>query len=198
VLDKAQETGPFENIPRIRALRALLRWPGPLPSEQFSRYMQIERDRRETHQLTRTTFRFDRRKGREVGNEYTPRPVLPGPEQVLAKAGVPMSGAAHTKQSGQLNTARQPTHNNTSSFTAHSADPAAAALAGFIQSVKRSNAGSLPNLIHQWRALNPHIQRPAAQEMIAYAKAIKIKGLADKSWFRELDAYLGASDNQGE
>ena len=200
VLGKAQEDGTFENIPRIRALRALLRWPGPLPSEQYSRSMQIERDKEAAHQLARTRFRYDRRRNRDVGNEYTPRPVLPGPEQVLSQAGVPLSGTARTERSGRLSNnsvrTQSPAQRASGASPAQPADPTSAALAAFVQSVRRSNAGSLPNLIHQWRTLDPRMQRAAAEEMVAYARAIKVKGLADKPWFRELDTYLGASSNQ--
>jgi len=63
--------------------------------------------------------------------------------------------------------------------------------------VQRSGAGSLPNLIHQWRALDPQLHAAAARAMIDHAKAIKLRGLAEKPWLQELEAYLGANESTG-
>jgi CRISPR-associated protein Cmr6 len=60
----------------------------------------------------------------------------------------------------------------------------------FAQQVARSNAGSLPNLIHQWRALDAAVRVAAADLMIAHARTIKLKNLETKSWYQELSAFL--------
>jgi hypothetical protein len=202
VLQQVQGGVPFEDIPRIRALRALLRWPGPKPVEQFSRYLEIERDQRAAYQLARVRFRHDRRRNREIGNEYTLRPILPTPLQVLSKAGVPLSGtpkpgrSARPTNKAPTTQLPSPMRNNSASPNNPAADPTTPRLTAFIQSVQRSNAGSLPNLINQWRALDPRIQREAAQAMINRAQAIKVKDLADKPWFKELQMYLGSPSKQ--
>jgi CRISPR-associated protein Cmr6 len=60
----------------------------------------------------------------------------------------------------------------------------------FAQQVARSNAGSLPNLIHQWRTLDAAVRVAAADLMIAHARTIKLKNLETKSWYQELSAFL--------
>jgi CRISPR-associated protein (TIGR03986 family) len=65
--------GAIDGTLRIQMMLVLLSWPGPLPVEQFSRYMEIER-RQEPH----------------IGNdpnEYKDRPVLPTPLQVAEMSG---------------------------------------------------------------------------------------------------------------
>ncbi|NJO82641.1 MAG: TIGR03986 family CRISPR-associated RAMP protein [Blastochloris sp.] len=54
---------------RIQMLLAMLSWPGPQPVEQFTRYMEIERNKTPRIGLDK--------------NEYKQRPVLPDPLQVL-------------------------------------------------------------------------------------------------------------------
>jgi CRISPR-associated protein (TIGR03986 family) len=66
--ESVPESGKLADLLRIQMLLAMLRWPGPQPVEQFTRYMEIER-----------------RKTPRVGNaqnEYKDRPVLPDPLQV--------------------------------------------------------------------------------------------------------------------
>lgn len=60
----------------------------------------------------------------------------------------------------------------------------------FAQQVARSNAGSLPNLINQWRTLDAAVRVAAADLMIAHARTIKLKNLETKSWYQELSAFL--------
>ena len=73
VLDNSGErdrtpSGRLQDTLRMQMLLALLSWPGPLPAEQFSRYMEIERE-------------AEPRIGRDP-NEYKERRVLPTPKQV--------------------------------------------------------------------------------------------------------------------
>lgn len=69
--ERPPESGRLADVLRIQMLLALLSWPGPQPTEQYSRYMEIERNRP--------------RIGQDK-NEYKDRPVLPSPLQVLALA----------------------------------------------------------------------------------------------------------------
>ena len=55
----------FEKLERIQQLLHMLSWPGPVPSEEKSRYMEIER--------------YDPSARRKKRNEYRERPVLPDP-----------------------------------------------------------------------------------------------------------------------
>ena len=61
----------FDNLERIQQLLQLLSWPGPLPPEEKSRYMEIER--------------YDPSAKRSKRNEYRERPVLPDPSHVMDK-----------------------------------------------------------------------------------------------------------------
>jgi len=60
----------------------------------------------------------------------------------------------------------------------------------FAQQVAQSNAGSLPNIMPQWRELPPDVQQAAAQMIIDRAVKIKVKKLEEKSWYQELVAAL--------
>lgn len=67
---------------------------------------------------------------------------------------------------------------------------------GFVQQVHRSNAGSLPNLMSQWRNLSLTERAPAALLMIAHARTIKIKDLEAKPWYHELQTSV--SDDEAK
>ena len=185
---------PFTNIPRIHALRAILSWPGPLPAEKFSRYMEIERDQQEEHQIPGTRFRLDKRRNRHVGNEYLTRHILPTPGDILANAGIPLrmsTPSQHSGLSGQANVSQSEHQHIVGSEVLSNILPSSStALTMFLQAVKRSNAGSLPNLIHRWQSLDHQIKETAAIEMIHFAENIKVKRLEEKPWFRELVTYL--------
>ncbi len=56
----------------------------------------------------------------------------------------------------------------------------------FEMALSKSNAGSLPNLMSRWRQLPEEIRSIAAQAMINHARAIKVKGLEEKPWYKEL------------
>jgi CRISPR-associated protein Cmr6 len=62
--------------------------------------------------------------------------------------------------------------------------------ATFVQQVKQSVHGSLPNLIVQWRLLAPEVQQEAAKIMISRARELNIKKLEDKPWYKELEVKL--------
>ncbi|RRR70863.1 MAG: type III-B CRISPR module RAMP protein Cmr6 [Candidatus Viridilinea halotolerans] len=68
--------------------------------------------------------------------------------------------------------------------------PVAVVPATFTMQVQKSNAGSLPNLMSQLRQLAPEVQVAAAQQMIAHARAIKVKNLEEKAWFQELQRMV--------
>ncbi|NJO83238.1 MAG: TIGR03986 family CRISPR-associated RAMP protein [Blastochloris sp.] len=70
--EQTQAAGRLANTLRIQMLLAMLSWPGPQKTEQFTRYMEIE--------LKRSP-----RIGKDT-NEYKDRPVLPDPLQVQALA----------------------------------------------------------------------------------------------------------------
>ena len=61
----------FEKLERIQQFLQMLAWPGPLPPEEKSRYMEIER--------------YDPSARRKKRNEYRERPVLPDPLHVMNK-----------------------------------------------------------------------------------------------------------------
>lgn len=87
-----------------------------------------------------------------------------------------LTGSATERQQGQ---------NAPASIGARPAVPES-----FAQQVARSNAGSLPNLINQWRTLDAAVRGAAADLMIAHARTIKLKNLEAKSWYQELSAFL--------
>ena len=62
ILEQICPQSNFKDIPRIRMLLEMLRWPGPVDIERKTRYMEIERNK---------------------DNEYKKRPVLPTPLQVV-------------------------------------------------------------------------------------------------------------------
>lgn len=66
----------FDDLRRINMLLVLLRWPGP--SQDRTRYMEIERDAQQGYVSRKP------RKDEKV-NEYADRPVLPDPWQVLGE-----------------------------------------------------------------------------------------------------------------
>lgn len=59
----------FENLERIQHMLQMLSWPGPVPAEEKSRYLEIER--------------YDPSANRKKRNEYRDRPVLPDPSHVM-------------------------------------------------------------------------------------------------------------------
>jgi CRISPR-associated protein Cmr6 len=61
---------------------------------------------------------------------------------------------------------------------------------GFSQQVSKSTAGSLPNILGQWRALDPQVQAEAARIIIARAREIKVRDLEAKPWYKELLAKI--------
>lgn len=63
----------------------------------------------------------------------------------------------------------------------------------FADQVRKSNAGSLPNLIGQWRALPEAVRPAAAQLMIEHARTIRVKDLEAKVWYRELQESIQAN-----
>lgn len=60
----------------------------------------------------------------------------------------------------------------------------------FTDQVRKSNAGSLPNLIGQWRALTEAVRPAAARLMIEHAQTIRVKDLEAKPWYRELQESI--------
>lgn len=69
VLGRTKSTEPsLENTERVKMLLKMLAWPGPGPTNEKSRYMEIERP--------------DPKEKRGKRNEYKDRPVLPDPLKV--------------------------------------------------------------------------------------------------------------------
>lgn len=64
----------------------------------------------------------------------------------------------------------------------------------FEMALKRTNAGSLPNFISQWRQLPPELRQLGAEAIIKYARDIKVKNLEEKPWFKELQQALGKEE----
>ena len=89
VLDESRETATsLDGTLRIQCLLALLTWPGPLV--HTTRYMEIERNATRikdvvpaARQQQRRTKQLENGRRIPVINEYSSRPVLPTPVQVL-------------------------------------------------------------------------------------------------------------------
>ncbi|MGB9631791.1 MAG: type III-B CRISPR module RAMP protein Cmr6 [Chloroflexaceae bacterium] len=60
----------------------------------------------------------------------------------------------------------------------------------FAMALSKSNAGSLPNLVHRWRQLPDAIRPIAARAMIDHARTIRVKDLEKKPWYQELLASI--------
>jgi len=77
------------------------------------------------------------------------------------------------------------------SATNPTAKPAAAEVPKlFADQVRKSNAGALPNLIGQWRALPEAVRPAAARLVIEHARTIRVKELEAKAWYRELQESI--------
>ncbi|GAB4180050.1 MAG: TIGR03986 family CRISPR-associated RAMP protein [Roseiflexaceae bacterium] len=70
-------SGSFDQLARIAQLKAMLSWESAPPRDQ-TRYMEIERDLQKGYIPA-----AERKSGRSTVNEYTRRPVLPDPLDVL-------------------------------------------------------------------------------------------------------------------
>ncbi|WP_322495583.1 type III-B CRISPR module RAMP protein Cmr6 [Chloroflexus sp.] len=64
----------------------------------------------------------------------------------------------------------------------------------FEMALKKANAGSLPNIISQWRELPPELRQLGAEAIIKHARDIKVKNLEEKPWFKELQQALGKEE----
>ncbi|WP_322512540.1 type III-B CRISPR module RAMP protein Cmr6 [Chloroflexus sp.] len=72
--------------------------------------------------------------------------------------------------------------------------PALALPKQFEMALKKTNAGSLPNFMSEWRQLPPELRSLGAKAIIRHARDIKVKNLEEKPWFKELQQALAEGE----
>lgn len=163
----------LKDVPRIQILLKMLEWPGPIPIEENTRYMEIERDRNKHYIGTP-------KKGKV--NEYAHRPVLPDPLDVV------FPGLSFKNQSSSQKKSESVTPS----------DPTEVMIKGLIKAIEAipsdKVAGQIRDYYDQWQNLeaNEALKRQLAIAICKRVESSAFRKNANKRkrWYQELKASL--------
>lgn len=163
----------LKDVPRIQMLLKMLEWPGPMPIEEKTRYMEIERDMNQ-HYIGRPK--------RGKVNEYADRAVLPDPLDVV------FPGFSFKNKSSSKN----------KSQTVTAADPTEVKIKGLIEAIEaiQSNqvAGQIRHYYDQWQNVEGHdaLKRQFAIAICKRVESSSFRKSANKKkkWYQKLKASL--------
>jgi len=190
---KRQQHGTIERLPRIQCLLAMLIWPGPARDQ--ARYMEIERDASEPENVIPAAHSRIRRapNGQMIANEYSTRPILPGPVQI-------MGAATEFQFLDRVLTPERAIQASSASTGSTFSHVAGNQVIQRIQDLPTSRvATEIYQFYKQWRdlATDDPARVPVAEAIIARVRgANREKKSANKGWYQELLACVEGTEGK--